>query len=320
MTDLIARIYPYGEFAKNAICSAENRSRFVDAPPDQLSSPDRRSRETTASLDDIEEGSTNDDEETRKLENQPYLQWTFSQGPKGSKGLMFGHCPNSDIVLPRLNYISREHCYLTFDAQYRLILRDKSTYGTAVKYGKEEATKKRNFTWIVGGHEALDRYKVIVIHFNKLLKFQIVVVEHDISSHIYQANVNHFLHEIEENLLIGGLGLTSPKRTAPASQFQTPGIQTPTLKNEPAKPNENSVLLKQRILGKGAFAVVTCDWDVSTGIYYAAKAFFNPEKVDWRGEVLRMEKLSHVSYPTNSLSIDNPNLIRTISSSFLQRF
>lgn len=47
---------------------------------------------------------------------------------------MFGH------VLPRLRKISREHCCLMFDAQYRLILRDKSTHGTAVKYGKEGLT------------------------------------------------------------------------------------------------------------------------------------------------------------------------------------
>lgn len=93
-------------------------------------------------MDDNEEGSRNHDEGSNDLQYQPYLQWTFSQGPKGSKGLMFGHGPNSDIVLPRLKEISREHCYLTFDAQRRLILKDKSTHGTTVTYDEEGAMTK----------------------------------------------------------------------------------------------------------------------------------------------------------------------------------
>ncbi|KAF2458744.1 hypothetical protein BDY21DRAFT_362952 [Lineolata rhizophorae] len=66
--------------------------------------------------------------------------------------------------------ISFHHCALTFEEdfddcrQYRPVLRDLgSTYGTAVTYDDNKRHRRRNFRWILGGHEVLNGIEQIVI-------------------------------------------------------------------------------------------------------------------------------------------------------------
>lgn len=77
---------------------------------------------------------------------------------------MFRTDPNScNIVLPRLRKISQRYCYLTFDTERRLILRDCSTHGTIVTYNDKGGELRRYFTWILGGHDVPQETKNIVI-------------------------------------------------------------------------------------------------------------------------------------------------------------
>jgi hypothetical protein len=92
--------------------------------PHQETRSGPRSRESTAPLED----------DTHDYTSFPRLHLTFNPGPRGSRGLEFGTNPNCDIVLPRLEHISRVHCALTFDNQRRLILRNLSSNGTIVEY------------------------------------------------------------------------------------------------------------------------------------------------------------------------------------------
>ncbi|KAH9212571.1 kinase-like domain-containing protein [Leptodontidium sp. 2 PMI_412] len=240
-----------------------------DIPP-QVSG--YRSRESTAPLEDEED---NNPEHT----SYPQLHLAFNSGLKCGHGLMFGTDPNScDVVLPRLRRISNRHCYLTFDAERRLILRDCSTYGTIVEYDHQGGHLRRHFTWILGGHEVPQETKNIVIEIQGV-SFRIKVSRHDADPDQYNANVDRFLEEANEPHL-NGLGIYSP--TAPSSQSHTP--------------TQGPIRLKRETLGKGAFAVVRRFWDVSTGLEYAYKEPLNKRKFDeklWEKEAEIMGQISH---------------------------
>lgn len=176
-------------------------------------------------------------------------------------------------------------------------MRDTSTYGTIVKYDGKGGEKRRHFTWIIGGHSILDKTNEIVIQIDDDLKFQIVVSKPTFPD-LFFNNVNQFRAEVAENdeLPFGALGLQSAISTAAAS-----GTQTPERGQEGThKPNQNSILLRRKTLGKGAFSVVYHVWDVSTGFEYASKKFRHPKKVDWREEASLMKQTSHVSCRSHS--------------------
>ena len=199
-----------------------------DIPEQGETVSDYRSRESTVSPEDKFPSDT----------SYPRLHLGFNSELKSGHGLMFGSNPNCDIVLPRLRKISQRHCYLTFDAERRLILRDCSTYGTIVTYNDQGRELRRHFTWILGGHDVPMRTKEIVIEIQGI-SFQIEVSRHNKYPDQYNAKVDRFLKEADEPHL-NRLGIYSP--TAPSSQSHTP--------------NQGAIRLKQETLGKGAFAVV----------------------------------------------------------------
>ncbi|KAF8857852.1 kinase-like protein [Acephala macrosclerotiorum] len=259
--------HPEGKYAWEAI----RMNISEDIPPQREMVSDYRSRESTASLEDAEDNTPDDT-------SYPRLQLAFNCGRKSGHGLMFGTAPNCDIVLPRLRKISQHHCYFTFDAERRLILRDCSTHGTIVSYDDKGGELRRHFTWILGGHDVPRRTKEIVIEIQGV-SFRIEVSRHDGHPDQYNANVDRFLKEADEPHL-NELGICSP--TAPPSQSHTP--------------NQSAIRLKQETLGKGAFAVVRRYWDVSTGIEYAYKEPLNKRKFDhksWEKEAEIMGQISH---------------------------
>ena len=287
--DLIAWLFPAGEDDlgwKNAgetIHHEENQSIFMKAQ--QQIDRGIRSRESTAPPEDYEPK-----ERTPHWEYLDRLQLTFSRGPKGPKGITFGTNANAcDVYLPRWKCVSgtgREHCYLTFDAQNRLILQDDSTYGTIVTYDGQGGMTRRNFTWIIGGHKVPQKTEAIIIEFHRNLQFQIVVFNHEAYPQQYVVNVNRFRQQIAANaeLPMAGLGLRSNDSTAANSSVQTP--------------RTDAIRLKQRTLGKGSFAVVTLRWDVSTGEYVAVKEPYKRvyNKESWRNEIYVMNQIAHVSF------------------------
>jgi serine/threonine-protein kinase Chk2 len=291
MEDLIACLYPYEDkdnLAREAVRSHENSARHVKALRNVPELPSHRSRESTASPDHSE-----DKHPAWHRENG--LQLTFSYGPKAGLGFVLGtEASSCDIFVqaPEDNKVSRRHCYITFDAQRRLLVRDCSTHGTIVTYDKKGGEKRRNFTWIIGGHEVPNKTEDIVIKIHDDLQFQIVVSE-PMFPDLFYDNVDRFRAEVAKNdeLPFGALGLQSGISTAAAS-----GTQTPEQREGTETPNENSILLKRKKLGQGTFSVVHHVWDVSTGVEYASKKFRSPEKVDWRKEASLMKQISHVSY------------------------
>jgi hypothetical protein len=191
--DLIARIYPYADYlhyAKDAILSNHNRSRWI--PPS----------DDASGISSDDEGSISPDDEggISPCLSKPGLQLSFSHGPKGPLGFMLGrdarHC---DIVLPHLPGISRQHCYLTFDYQRRLIVNDISSYGTIVTYDGMGGERRRNFTWIIGGDVIADRSHEVVLQIHEHLRFLIVVSWHREESELYSEKVDHFLKRLTEN-------------------------------------------------------------------------------------------------------------------------
>lgn len=284
--NLVACLYPYGEDedgpATRTIQHPQNRSRYFKVQQQRPSpSWDRSSRESTVSV--LE--NTEDVPSHRYREG---LLIRFSDELNGDLGVVLGNLGRrSYIFLPNFNNsISRRHAYLTFDPQERwLILRDCSTVGTIVKYDGQGGEKRRNFQWILGGHEVPDDTKEIIIEFHPYLKFQIVVYKHEKYRDQYFNNIDRFLATVAANavLPIGRLGLESGNSTVVPS-----GIQSPS---------QDSILLEQETLGEGSFAIVKLVWDVSTGIWYAAKEprrkYFNRKR--WEAEIGIMRQIRHVS-------------------------
>jgi hypothetical protein len=286
MEDLIASLYPFPHgkrsYAHQAIDFPENSSRLTDFEEYLPELRGRQSRETTAPLSDA------GDDDAKETVGGRALQLTFTHGPKAGRGFTIGTDANRyDIVLPDTRGVSRCHCYLTFDKERRLILRDCSSNGTIVTYDGKGGKKRRHFTWILGGHRVPNESKTIVIQLHAMLKFQIVVTKPTFPD-IYFENVNDFLREtaVAANIPFGALGIQSTASTAAPSGTHTP-VQDP-------------ILLEQETLGRGAYGVVTRVWDVSTGREYASKRFTNLDKSDWEKEASLMRQSPHVSCIKNT--------------------
>ncbi|KAK5683749.1 hypothetical protein LTR17_027236 [Elasticomyces elasticus] len=178
---------------------------------------------------------------------------------------------------PRRDY----HCAME-DLIARLYPYGDGEDGLAIRTMKlrQNHSQRRHFTWILGGHEAPDKTKSIVIRLHTALNFQIVVAK-PTSPDIYFENVDEFLGEtaIANDLPFGAVGIRSDASTAALSG-------THTLEQDP-------ILLEQETLGRGAYGVVTRVWDVSTGREYALKRFTNLDKSDWEKEASLMRQSPH---------------------------
>ena len=293
MDDIIAILYPEqdydGSFAVTVLQMNENASfRVEQAEHEPNLSPlrGRDTRESTPSVRDIDCMLSDDDAPP----SGQGLRLTFSHRPKAGNGFMLGtDAKRCDIVLPSKPLISRCHCYLTFDNERRLIVRDRSKHGTSVTYNGHGGQSRRNFTWIVGGHKVVnDEDTTIILDIGCTVRFKIYVPKLSWTKTRLE-NVDWFSRENTENALnMNALGIESTLTTADASGAQTP--------------KQDSILLDQNKLGCGSFGTVFRVWDVSTGIEYASKVLKEPSSAwddddlaDWRKEVNVMRNLSHVS-------------------------
>ncbi|KAK2801516.1 hypothetical protein FQN50_007732 [Emmonsiellopsis sp. PD_5] len=225
------------------------------------------------------------------------LRLTFSHEPKGYQGFTLGRERNEcDIVLDTTYSLgaSGSHCYLTFDDQNRLILRDKSRNGTIVSYNERGAESRQHFTWIVDGNSIPDKtFREVEIKLSKTLKFRIVTPNHHTHMGQYIANIEKFRTDMAAKrsafqrgaapeAFIDKLGLASRTTTVAHSKSHTP--------------NQNPIYLTIGQLGTGAFAVVDHFWNVSTGVEYACKRPSNKNKfrrVDWEKEIDILGCISH---------------------------
>ncbi|ATY65352.1 camk kinase [Cordyceps militaris] len=285
--DTIAYLYPHND---------ENASEAIEADlrhmPPRLERPrtrySRGERESTEPPENHEGASA--------LDYLPYLEITFSDIPRTDRGLIFGSNPNCDVLLDHKG-ISNVHFSLTFDEFNRPLVKDlNSLLGTQVTYNGEGKGARRDFQWIVAGHDIPQRIERIVITVLNVISFQIVVPFHHITSPAYIDKVNRFKQGIAtaEDLL-DDLGLSNlPTRSCTGSH--TPGTGEIHLR---------------KILGEGSFGVVTHLWNVSTGDECVVKAptlkAIQKRKVNeeaWRREARIMGQISH------------PHIVQLIASSF----
>ena len=280
-TDLIACLYPYEDNFGHAKIAVENDSRHIPARLSQSRVQyGRRDRVPTEEPEQHGVG---------PLDYLPRIELRFSNPPKTSHGFVAGWDENSDIVLPWIQGISFHHFALTFDEQNRIVVRDLVSFtGTEVTYDSQGQGKRSGFVWIVGGHDTLEEKTSVVINVNTSLKFQIVVSRHDITSQQYVNDVNRFRQGIADmDNLLDQLDLRSRPQTQRPSGAQTPGT--------------GPIVLK-KVLGEGAYGVVSHVWDVSTGEEHAlkepsAKAIRAGKVQDdmWKKEARIMGRITHVS-------------------------
>ncbi|KLJ13210.1 hypothetical protein EMPG_11864 [Blastomyces silverae] len=286
--DLVAVLYAYHRSpdAIAAITAPENASMHIPARhKEEPPPPSLRSRDPTPEREE------SDDESSNYLNNEA-LQLTFSHRPKkGNQGFCLGRDKNRcDIYLPNLEteyYISAQHCFLTFDNQNRLILRDQSSNGTIVTYDGKGGKKRRNFRWILAGDPFANTFKQIVVRLHPQLQFIIFVSKAWMGHHPaqYISKVEQFRNELTASTepSIGGLGLQSQTTTAPMSGAQTPP--------------QDPIFLKRELLGAGGCGSVTRYWDVSTGLEYAGKKphdTLDPRLQEyWEKEIKIMGQIKH---------------------------
>jgi hypothetical protein len=150
------------------------------------------------SLSGLEEWNRDLVHETRQCPNptEMALKLTFDNGPKGEHGFIFGtDAEVCDIVLPNLPGVSRQHCYISFDDQQRLILKDISRRGTAVWYDGSSTGDRPQGSWMLGNGGTSgfpERVKKIVLDIQSI-RFQIVVKEPSADLEAYTRRVDDFL-------------------------------------------------------------------------------------------------------------------------------
>ncbi|KAH0423734.1 protein kinase [Colletotrichum camelliae] len=240
--DTFALIYPHGAgtVGERALKAVKANPRYV---PPRLAQPSRtwrkrRERESTEPLQNPGASA---------LDYLPSLSIGLGDSPRTDKGLIFGSNPNCDVSLD-IEGISNVHFSLAFDEFNRPIIKDlNSLRGTQVTYNGEGKGVRRDFHWIVGGHDIPQKMESIIVSAPNAVSFQIVILPHDIRSSEYVDSVNRFRQgtATTEDLL-EDLGLSYP----PTRGAQTPGT--------------GEINLRKR-LGEGAYGVVTHLWNVSTG-------------------------------------------------------
>ncbi|KAF2005444.1 hypothetical protein P154DRAFT_530654 [Amniculicola lignicola CBS 123094] len=247
-------------------------------PPDIFA---RRGREATVDEED------QDEEEHDDLRYEACIKVTFDHIPKTTYGLRAGRNDVAELRLVKLPGVSFLHFALTFDANYRLVVRDLgSTCGTTVIYDRLERARRSHFDWIVGGSDFLEGVSRIIVKVAKSVQFQLVVPRHDIQSESYKAKVDRFragTADTEQLLDLGRVGLLSRVRTELPS-----GVQTPS-------PRAAKEVTVRKEIGHGTFAVVYRVWNVSTGEQYAHKipkgnAF---DAGAWERETRIMDRIDH---------------------------
>lgn len=212
----------------------------------------------------------------------PRLDLRFSDIPRTGHGIVFGSNRTCDVVL-RHPQISRCHFSLTFDRMNRPIVRDwGSRAGTEVTYDRDGPGVRRNFEWIVGGHEVPQERHPIIITIPAIVSFEICVARHDITSQAYIDRVKSFRQgtATTEDLL---------------DDLSLPPGDTKFLAGA-LKPGKGKISLTKP-LGCGAFGAVSHVWNVSNGREFAKKEAINTRSVKkeaWEKEARLMGQISHI--------------------------
>ncbi|EFY85386.1 CAMK family protein kinase [Metarhizium acridum CQMa 102] len=262
-----------------------------DEPPKKFQYG-RDDRETT-------EPTQEEDAKVSAYDGRPFIEIRFSKIPRSSHGVIFGCNRKSDVVLPNLRGLSHFHFSLTFDERRRFIVKDLgSLMGTEVTYDNKGKGKRRNFNWIISGDRKALQEQNIIINIHENVKFEIVAINHNITSPSYIDNVEKFCQgSVTAEGLLDDLNIPLRPDTEFATEAHTPG--------------EGPICLKKKI-GEGAFGVVIHCWDVSTGDENVIKrptdatirkflrtgankeAKLDKDRKKWKAEAENMKNLIHL--------------------------
>lgn len=238
---------------------------------------------------------TADEEEHDPFEYEACIKVTFDQIPKTRFGLRSGRSDDAELRLAKLANVGFYHFALTFDDDYRLIVRDLgSTCGTSVTYGRKERGRWSKFDWIVGGSDFLKGVSPIVVNVCQRVQFRLVIPQHNVQSKSYRDKVDRFragTADPDHLLDLGHVDLLSRVRTEVPTGGQTPVLQP-----------DKAVTVRKK-LGQGGFAVVYRVWNVSTGEQHAHKIPLKKsfDAAAWEREALIMDRIEHVSLDSSSL-------------------
>lgn len=290
-TGLIARIYPvyYDAYAQDTLTM--NDTRLRKALPRPSSSKFKKTESNKASPRASRAPTRSPSPHAYNPDdNMDCLELRFTNGPKTNRGFVFGRDRTSDIVLSqRLTSVSNYHFAITFENdfedtdEYRLVLRDlNSREGTNVTYQNNGDEFRRDFRWILSGHDnACD--KTIIIEIPQRFLLRIVVFVPRISGPLLERVENLLRQRSPESSVVNhDLNKISGAETA---AFMRSANSTP-------------VLIDIAELGRGAFAKATHGWNVSTGRVFARKTPLQPltkhDRTAWRREAQLLAKISHV--------------------------
>ena len=217
-----------------------------------------------------------------------YILISFDKLPKTSRGLIFGHNKDSDVKLPYSPGLSGFHFSISFDDQWRLIVKDlNSTHGTQVTYGDKGKGEglRRNFQWIVDGVDVLSSGP-IVIRVHDKLSFHLVPEKHDMTKREIKAKVDAFRQ-----------GSMADQK--PDSLDSLVKRQLASLRPETSQSPKTGSLYLTGFLGKGGNGMATYRWNVSTGeetvVKKPIRVLDDINRALWGQEADIMKKLRHVS-------------------------
>ena len=222
------------------------------------------------------------DEETHSTSSS--LKLTFDKMPKHAElGYTFGRDPRKcDIYLPKQD-ISGVHFHVTFSPEGRLLLVDTSSAGMWLSFnGQRNFTPRHKFTWILDPD-----IKTIEADFGNdhSPRFQLKVPRHT-NIQAYRRNVAMFQKSSgDAGPAVSSLFLSSHPATAQDSRTMSP--------------RRRPWYLKEDIIGRGQFGVVSKARDISTNKLYAIKEVLPPLEDTakrWQKEIEIMKSLPyHVS-------------------------
>ncbi|KAK2749417.1 hypothetical protein FQN57_006351 [Myotisia sp. PD_48] len=202
-------------------------------------------------LNDTE--STSDDDSQSTCPSESRLQLTFDRPPRNiTRGFSFGTSKKRCDILIETETdqkISGLQFYITMDEWGRLVLIDRSKYGTAVGYeGWGGNLFRTNFKWILAPD------KETTIHLRNGAILQVEFATHENCQAEYNAKVMSYLNDSSDpTMALGALDIPTADPSLPFS------------------PNQGPIYYPIKTLGRGGFGIVQLVRDVSTGVQYASK-------------------------------------------------
>lgn len=288
--NLIAILAPYkdeDDYTRTALSLPHNKFWHVPARRERITC-DRGSTPPPERPDDVAQN-------TSAVPKGSHIRLGFDNLPL--EGLSFGSDPTCSILLgegtdPIVRGISRQHFFITYREDGRLIVTDTSQFGTTVTYGKfESGQPEQDCTTLleVKGHDnKLDNVRIYV-PCQGGIQIDIRVASHRNSMAEFIRKKNDFLHRrrtANPPVASDRLGIYSYGTMQKSTQYHTTkGIQP---------------LIPQRVIGKGGFGIVTKLVDRYTGAPYALKA--STRKCERDGfkflrEIRLMMRIKHVGQP-----------------------